>query len=652
MKIEELKEKAKLLRYYILLSTTKSGSGHPTSCLSAVEIVTSLFFGGFFKFNLNDPKNIANDRFVLSKGHSAPLLYSLYFLLGYLDEKELLNLRKFKSALQGHPVPDNFLVDIATGSLGQGLSIGLGMAMGIKLKVKSEKSKVFSVPKIWVLLGDSEIAEGQIWEAVQLAGFYQVDNLIAIADINRLGQRGETMLGWHLEKYKKRFNAFDWEVFLINDGHNFFQINEVYQQVLNSESQKPKIILAKTVKGKGISFLENKENWHGKSLKEEDFNQALKELGEIKKIKIKKIAPKKLNTFKLFNEKINLINFKKGDLISTRKAFGLVLENLGKINKNLVVLDAEVSNSTFTEFFKNKFPNRFFEMFIAEQNMISCALGFSKIGFIPFCASFSAFLTRAFDQIRMAGYSNGNLKIIGSHAGVSIGEDGVSQMGLEDLAMMRTIFDSVVFYPCDAISTQKLIIESLKCPGIVYLRTTRGETPVIYDLNESFEIGGFKILQSSQNDQLTLITAGVTVFEALKAYEELKKEDIFLRIIDLYCIKPINKEKLIQAIGDTKKIITVEDHYLQGGLGEVVSSVLSENGFSIYHLAVKKMPRSGKKEELLAYEEINSEAIIAKIKKIFGIDKKINDEKIFLENNKYKKLTLNNVLKKLEDLTN
>lgn len=618
MALEKLKKIAQLLRYLILTSTTKAGSGHPTSCFSAVEIVTTLFFGGFFNWKKDDPKNINNDRFILSKGHAAPLLYSLYVLLGYLKKEELMRLRQFNSVLQGHPIPDSFLVDVATGSLGQGLSLGLGMAMGLKLKTKYP-------PKIWVLLGDSEVMEGQIWEAVSIASFYQVDNLIAIVDVNRLGQRGETIHGWDLKSYQKKFEAFGWQAITVEDGHNFLKLIEAFNKVKLTD-KKPKVVLAKTIKGKGFSFWENSPSWHGKALDNDLYQKAVRELGKLDEQYFpQKIIQVKQENSPLFSIKDlpkSLGDYKKGELIATRKAYGMALAKLGESLNNLVVLDAEVSNSTYSQIFKEEFPDRFFEMFIAEQNMISVAVGFSKVGFIPFCSSFSAFLIRAFDQIRMAAYSQANLKICGSHSGVSIGEDGVSQMGLEDLAMARSIYGSVVFYPSDAVSCEKLTALAATQPGIFYLKTTRVKTPVIYQKDEKFKIGGLKVLKKSSEDKVAVIGCGIAVFEILAAYEILKKEGVVIRVIDLYSIKPVKKKQLYQQIKDCQAVITVEDHYLEGGMGEVVSQILADSKIPIYHLAVKKLPRSGKSEELLHYEEIDKEAVVSMVKKILKRERK------------------------------
>ncbi|MCS6956289.1 MAG: transketolase [Patescibacteria group bacterium] len=639
METKNLEKIARLLRYYILFSTTTAGSGHPTSCLSSVELLTALFFGGFFCQDLKNPKAIYNDRFILSKGHASPLLYSLYVVAGVFKKEELLTLRKFGSIFEGHPTQKFPYVEVATGSLGQGLSIGLGMAMGIKLKIKSQKLKIERTPKVFVLLGDSEMAEGQIWEATELASYYKVKNLIAIADISRLGQNSQTMIGWNLSSYKNKFEAFGWKTYLLEDGHNLRDIIKIYQLVEKDLSEKPKIILAKTIKGRGVSFLEDKEGWHGKALNQNEFNQAVRELGNIDfKIKGKIKEPKKIffeeekneNDEKIFSiiNKLESFSEKKQELnhenfISTRESYGRELEKLGQIDKNIIVLDAETANSTYENLFAKKFPDRFIEVFIAEQNMISIGLGLSKIGFKVFMSTFSAFLTRAFDQIRMAQYSDADLKIAGSHAGVSIGEDGASQMGLEDIAMFNSILNSVIFYPSDKTSTEKLTKIAKDKKGIIYLRLTRGKTPIIYKENEEFNIPGFKIhkinLEKNKNlKKVLIITAGITLFEALKSQKELIRKYQVL-VIDLYCLKPLDKENLKKIIGEYKNILVIEDHYPGGGIGSIVSQFILEENIKInyfIHLACRKIPHSGSSRELLEYEKINSQEIINQILKI------------------------------------
>ncbi len=566
--------------------------------------MTVLFFDKF-RFNWRKPNFLNNDRLIFSKGHASPLFYALWAVAGAIKKSELLTLRKFGSRLEGHPTIAFPFTEAGTGSLGQGLSIGLGMALNAKLEKLPYKT--------YVLMGDGEMAEGQVWEAMQLASYYKLDNLLAIVDVNRLGQSGETIIGHDLNKYAERARAFGWEVVVI-DGHDFGQINLAFNK-LDKVKNKPKIVLAKTFKGKYISFLENKENWHGKSLNEFDLEKALKEIGEVnQKLTTKLKAPQKFkfrkSDFLNYGSPTSIV-YKLGEGVATRKAYGDALVKLGEVNPNVVVLDGDTKNSTYSEFFKNKFPERFFEMFIAEQNMVGAAIGLSRRGKIPFVSTFAAFFTRAFDQIRMANYSNANIKFVGSHAGVSIGQDGVSQMGLEDLAMFRSILGSVVLYPSDAISTEKLVQLMAEHFGIVYIRTTRAATPVIYNKKEKFVIGGSKVLRQSKKDTATIVAAGITLFEALKAYEELKKKNIFVRVIDLYSVKPIDKKTLLRAAKETGRIITVEDHYAEGGLGSAVLEAL-EGKFPVEVIAVRKMPKSGSPQELLEYEGISAKDIVKK----------------------------------------
>ncbi len=603
---DKLEKLSKLIRYLILVSTTKAGSGHPSSSLSAVELMSTLFFGGFFKFRVNDIKYVNNDRLIFSKGHASPLIYSLWTAAGAISNEEILTLREFGSKLEGHPTPSFPYAEAATGSLGQGLSIGLGMALNAKY--------IDKVPYYtYVLLGDSEMAEGSQWEAIQIAAHYKLDNLIGIIDVNRLGQRGETMYGWDIESYKGMMSSFGWETITI-DGHNIEEIENAYKHALSVKG-RPTMIIAKTIKGKGVSLLENKNGWHGKAITEDQLDIALNELGDIdKNIRGEILEPEQVNMPEEEVEKYNKIPIE-GDKIATRKAYGNALVNIFSKYPNMVVLDAEVSNSTFSDIFEKQFPQRFFEMYVAEQNMIGTAIGLSIRGKIPFVSTFAAFLARAFDQIRMSQYSKSNIKFVGSHSGVSIGEDGPSQMGLEDIAMFRTLLGSVVLYPSDGISTEKLVEEAAKYFGNVYIRTTRMETPIIYSSEDIFKIGGSKIVKESKDDVITVCAAGITLHETLKAYEELKKENILIRVIDIYSIKPLDKDSIRKAQKETKAMITVEDHYAEGGLGEAVKSVASEKS-PVYILAVRKMPRSGKPGELLDYEEISSKAIISKVKEI------------------------------------
>ncbi len=609
-KIDTLEKLAKLIRYLILASTTEAGSGHPTSSLSATDLMTTLLFGGIFRFDVDNPEHQNNDRLIFSKGHASPLFYSLWTAAGKLEERELMSLRKFGSPLEGHPTVAFPYVEAATGSLGQGLSIGLGMALNARY--------IDKLPyRTYVLLGDSEMSEGSQWESLQIASHYKLDNLIGILDVNRLGQRGETMYGHDLDAYKKRIFSFGWETILI-DGHSFDDILDAYKRACQV-SDKPVMIIAKTIKGKGVSFLEDKNGWHGRALKKEEFKEALKELGPVdESIRGVIPRPKDLKPSEQMPQEAQEISYRMDKPVATRKAYGNALVRIFPQFPGMVVLDAEVSNSTFSEIFREKYPERFFEMYIAEQNMVGTALGLSCRGKIPFISTFAAFFTRAFDQIRMSQYSGAraNIKFAGSHAGVSIGEDGPSQMGLEDIAMFRTVLNSVVLYPSDAVSTEKLVEEAAKYVGIVYMRTTRKDTPILYDVKEDFVIGGSKVLRRSDKDIVTVIAAGVTLHEALAAYDELQREQIPIRVIDLYSIKPVDEGTLHEAAKATKALITVEDHFLEGGIGEAVRSALAEHATPVYSLAVRKMPKSGKPEELLDYEEISKKAIIRKVKEL------------------------------------
>lgn len=603
----DIKEIAKLIRYYIIMSTTSAGSGHVTSSLSAVELASVLFFKGFYKYDLQNPSNPNNDRVIFSKGHASPLFYSLYTVAGAIEEKELLNLRKITSNLEGHPTPEFKHSEVTTGSLGQGLSVGVGMALGSKL------DKIDN--RIYVLLGDSELAEGSNFEAMEIASYYKLNNLIGILDVNRLGQRGQTMLGHDLVTYQKRVEAFGWETVTI-DGHDVKEIENTYLKA--QKSTKPFMIIAKTIKGKGVSFLEDKNGWHGKALDEVQAQKAVKELGKIDKT-IRLDLPIPTSSDKqtpIINKKLSAINYQPSTTIATRKAYGEGLASLGDKYPQIVALDGEVGNSTYAEIFAKKFPERFFEMFIAEQNMVGVATGLSKLGRKPFVSSFAAFLTRAHDQIRMAGYSNSNISFVGSHGGSSIGPDGSSQMGLEDIAMFRAMLGSVVLYPSDGNSTVKLLEEMVGHKGISYLRTTRADTPVIYTENEEFKIGGLKIVKQSDKDQVCIIGAGITLHEALKAHNNLLKEQISTKVVDLYSIKPIDKSALEKIAQKTDIIMVVEDHYAEGGIAEAVRSALENHPTKIISLAVTKTPHSGKPEEMLSLEGIDSKHIENAVKMV------------------------------------
>lgn len=581
----ELRKMADKLRIYSLKSTTAAGSGHPTSCLSCAEIVSCLFFS----------EMDADDEFILSKGHAAPVLWAAYAEAGMIPAKELMNLRKIDSDLEGHPTPRMDMVKVATGSLGQGLAAGAGMAAAKRLQNNSGR--------VYVLLGDGECAEGSVWEAANAAAYYKLNNLCAIVDVNRLGQSQETMHGYDVESYRKKFVAFGWNVMII-EGHNVDSLSDALRRA--KESSKPVAIIARTAKGKGVSFLENKEGFHGKPVSKEELGKALKEIGKINVKLESKIKSKKVSY--LYTD-FTLNKYKVGQEMATRDAFGKALLNLGKKNDRLVALDGDVNNSTMTNYFFKEFPERSFQNFIAEQSMIGMAIGLSAQGFIPFAATFGAFLTRAHDFIRMADYSKANVKFVGSHAGVSIGEDGPSQMALEDLPMFLSIPDSVVLYPCDAVSTENLVKEMAKHKGISYLRTTRGKTTVIYDNKEEFPIGKFKVLKKSSSDKALVIAAGITVFEALEAYDILKKKKINIRVIDLYSVKPLDEKELIKEARECgNNVIVVEDHYCNGIGSEVAKAV-----GVVKHLCIKEMPRSGKSEQLMKKYGIDSTAIVKAI---------------------------------------
>ncbi len=604
----KLAELARLIRYYILTCTTQAGSGHPTSSLSATDLMTALLFAGFFKYDADQPQHPNNDRLIFSKGHASPLFYALWTAAGKITEDELMTYRQFGSPLEGHPTVALPYVEAATGSLGQGLSIGVGCALNAKYLDRLSY-------KTYVLLGDSEMAEGSQWEAMEIAAYYKLDNLVGIIDVNRLGQRGETMYGWDLEAYAQRIASFGWATLVI-DGHDFSQICDAFDRI-REQTGRPAMVIARTVKGKGVPFVEDRNGWHGKALSREQLNEALSTLGRVDRSMRGAIAkPPNAEPEKLTPVHVEAPFYESSKPVATRRAYGNALKRIFPQFPAIVALDGEVSNSTYAEVFQGAHPERFFEMFIAEQNMVGAALGLQSRNKIPFASTFAAFFARAFDQIRMAQYSRANIKFVGSHAGVSIGQDGPSQMGLEDLAMFRNIQDSVVLYPCDAYATERLVEAAARHEGIVYLRTTREATPILYGPDDTFAIGKNRILRKSDNDVVAIIGAGVTVFESLAAHEELKKAGVPTRVIDLYCIKPIEKAALRAALNGVKYVITVEDHHPEGGLGEAVRSALAGSAWPVYSLAVEKLPRSGKPEELLDYEGISRNAIIAKVKEL------------------------------------
>jgi len=607
--ISDLEEKAKLVRKWCMVSTTEAGSGHPTSCLSAADITTVLF-DRYFSYDLNNPLSLYNDHFVLSKGHAAPLLYTLFGMAGAYPLEELKTLRKFGSRFEGHPVPKYKYADAATGSLGQGLSVGAGLALVAKREGYGTRT--------YVLMGDGELAEGQIWEAANFAAHEKLDNLVAILDINRLGQSQETMFGHHMREYVKKFKAFDFEVITIN-GHNYEQINQALQ-----ESQRPNgrpfAIIAKTFKGYPISFLKNKDGWHGKALKKEELEKALKQLEPINddlRFELKKPAQAKLPS-RAGATTAKTSEFEQGKQYATREVFGDVLAQLGEQNKEIYALDGDVMNSTFTQTFKKAHAERFVECYIAEQNMVSVAAGLSRMGKIPFVATFAAFLTRAADQVRMARVSEANIKFVGSHVGVSIGEDGPSQMGLEDISLFGTIPNCVVLQPCDAVSTAQLVSQMMTHDGFAYMRTLRPKTALLYKSEDSFDIGGSKVLRQSDNDVLTVAATGITVFEALKAADELQKENISIRVVDCYSVHPVDAMTLKKCLDETKQkiVITVEDHFDHGGLGDFVAEALSGQHGQVIKMAVQKISQSGTMDELLGDAGIDARHIVEKVKSV------------------------------------
>jgi transketolase len=608
--IELLKGIANQLRIHSITSTTAAGSGHPTSCCSAADVVATLFFG-HMRYDPKNPHYYNNDRFILSKGHAAPLLYAAWAETGLFPTSELLKLRQFGCDLEGHPTPRLPFVDVATGSLGQGLSVGAGMALAARLDHLDYNT--------YVLLGDGEIAEGAVWEAASFAGVYKLNNLIAIVDDNRLGQSQATAFGHDVGVYRKRFEAFGWRVEDI-DGHDIEEILEVLGGVgLNDQ---PLCIIAKTYKGAGVSFLQDKDGWHGKPLNKEEAAKAIAELQPSAKsgIGVPIPAPAQLPApNNVAPAGYPPISYRPGDSVATREAYGTALVRIGEVDPRIVAMDGDTKNSTFAEKFFKKFPNRFTECFIAEQNMVGVATGFGARGKVPFASTFATFFTRAFDQIRVAGISQANLKLVGSHVGVSIGEDGPSQMALEDIAMMRAVAGSVVLYPSDAVSTEKLLEQMAQTRGICFLRTSRPKTPVIYGNDEKFPIGGAKVLRQNAGDKATVVAAGVTLHEALKAADTLKAEGIGITVIDAYSIKPLDKDVIKAAAQKTGNIvITVEDHYLEGGLGDAVAGELSVDGIKVHKLAVNALPRSGKAAELLAHFGIDA-AAIAKKSQITGL---------------------------------
>lgn len=606
-----LANKATHLRIESVKATSEAGSGHPSSCCSAADILAVLFFS-VMRYDPKNPKAPNSDRFVLSKGHAAPLLYAAWAEAGLFPTSELLKLRTLGSDLEGHPTPRLSFVDMATGSLGQGLPAGVGLAFNAKSIDKTDY-------RTYVLMGDGESVEGSVWEAAEVARHAALDNLCAIVDVNRLGQSDPTMLQHDMEAYRARWSGFGWNAIVV-DGHDIGALLAAFDEAARTKG-RPTVLLAKTFKGRGISFMENHPEWHGKPLKKgEETQKALDELTRQLKpvsVEVQIKAPTAITAAAPAKGSMAPAPYKIGDSAATREAFGAALLALGEANSQVVALDADVKNSTYSDRFGKRFPDRFLENFIAEQNMLGAAAGVAACGKIPFVATFAAFFTRAYDFIRMAAISRSNIKLVGTHVGVSIGEDGPSQMGLEDLAMMSAQPGVTVLYPSDAMSMYKLVESAGSHKGMVYLRAGRPKTPVIYGAEETFRIGGSKILRQSAADRLTIVAAGVTLFEALKAHDQLKTAGIATRVVDLYSIVPVDQATLIECARATGgRFLTVEDHYAHGGLGDAVLSALASEGVRVRKLAVRDIPRSGKPEELVDHFGIGVRSIVEAAKEI------------------------------------
>jgi transketolase len=599
--VELWRELGQQLRVDSVRCAAYAKSGHPTSGMSAADLMAVLL-AKYLRYDFDHPKDQHNDRLVFSKGHASTLLYGMYRAAGAVSVDDLKTYRQFGSMLEGHPTPRIPWVDVATGSLGQGLPYGVGMALAGK--------KLDRLPfRVWVLLGDSEIAEGSQWEAFEHAAYYELNNLVAIIDVNRLGQRGETMHGWDLDSYAHRAEAFGWHAIEI-DGHDVEAIDRAYTEAL--DVTKPVVVVAHTIKGKGAKEVEDKNGWHGKALDHAD--EIIEELGGDREITIQVQKPDTSRARHEFEAgALELPRYDLGEEVATRKAYGDALAALGAGRGDVVALDGEVSNSTYADIFAKAHPDRYFEMFIAEQQMIAAAVGIQVLGWRPFASTFAAFFSRAYDFIRMSAISRASYCLAGSHAGVSIGEDGPSQMGLEDIAALRAVHGSTVLHPCDANQTAKLVAKMADCEGISYLRTLRPATPVIYGPDEDFEIGGSRTLRDG--DDVAIVAAGITVPEALKAADALTDEGIDARVIDLYSIKPIDEETLRSL---SVPIVTVEDHLPEGGIGEAVLSALAEaeERPRVVQLAVREMPRSGKPAELLAAAGIDADAIAAAARRL------------------------------------
>jgi len=599
-RIDDLRKIATRLRIHSLRTTTAAGSGHPTTCLSAADLAACLFFAEM-RWSTTDPDDPASDEFVLSKGHAAPLLWAVYAEAGVVPLESLLDLRKITSDLEGHPTPRMPWVKAATGSLGQGLSVGVGLALAQRL----DKSPA----RTFVLLGDGECAEGQVWEAAAAAAYWKLRNLCAVVDVNRLGQSDPTMHQHDVAALKRKFTAFGWDAVVV-DGHKIDRILAALKTI--GKKGRPTVLLARTLKGKGVSFIEDRNGWHGKPLKADELARALEEIGCLPDVDARRFVrkPKPFRTKKRAAAPTDFPRTAYTEKTATRLAYGNALRSLAKVNPCVVAVDGDVKNSTYADRFFEAFPGRAFQGFIAEQNMVGVGMGLAAKGYLPFLATFAAFLTRAHDQVRMAAYSFSNVKLCGSHVGVSIGEDGPSQMGLEDLAMFRPIPGCVVLYPSDAVSSEACVAAAAAHQGMAYIRTSRPATPILYPAGEEFPIGGAKTLRKSAGDAVTVVAAGITVHEALKAADALKKEGLGIRVIDAYSVEPLDQETLRRETAETGgRVIVVEDHYPGGGLGDAVAQALAGQA-RLTHLCVRELPRSGKPDELLERFGIGASHII------------------------------------------
>jgi transketolase len=608
--LDDVGELAQQLRVDSIRCSTSAGSGHPTSSMSAADVMAVLL-ARHLRYDWQRPGDPGNDHLIFSKGHASPLLYSMFKAAGVISDDELVGTyRRFGSVLEGHPTPVLPWVDVATGSLGQGLPDGVGVALAGRY--------LDELPyRVWVLCGDSEMAEGSMWEALDKAAFYRLGNLTAIVDVNRLGQRGPTELGWDVGAYAKRVEAFGCRAILI-DGHDLGEIDKALGSV--GGAGRPTVILARTRKGRGFSEVEDREGWHGRPLPAEMAERAIVELGGERHVTVSGLRPEDGTPRSWPRAEVSLPVYELGGKVATRLAFGQALAAVGA-RGDVVALDGEVGNSTHAEEFAKAYPERYFEMYIAEQQLVAAAVGMSVRGYVPFAATFAAFFSRAFDFIRMAAISQADIRLCGSHAGVEIGADGPSQMALEDLAMMRAVHGSTVLYPSDAVSTAQLVREMAGRSGVVYMRTTRGAYPVLYGPDETFPVGGSKVVRSSPADQVTLIGAGVTLHNCLTAAGQLERDGIGARVLDLYSIKPIDTQTLLDAAAATSgRLVVAEDHYPQGGIGEAVLEALNDAGHParVAHLAVRGLPGSGTPAELMDAAGISAGHVVQAARDLLG----------------------------------